>query len=200
MERNKIELQKKLKELKTQLIGISKDTHFAEKLIDDLLLVKGQIVVEPTELNVGEKIDGYKGETFEIVKTNRGVLYHEYGGYNIFATPSQTALYSTLVDYVDSKDVYSKLEGEMKETFDLNQSAIAYCLSIPKFCFSDVEFTYEIATKAIEFLRKAYENAMEQPLQEETIEEDQQFKDATLGLEDVKDAITEYVESIKEEE
>lgn len=187
MEKNKLE--EKIRTLKKQIETNSKDAHFAKELVDELLSAKAQLCVEPIELNVGKKIDEFIGETFTIVKTDRGCLYHEYGGYNIFVTPNQTALYTTLVDYVDNKDTYFELEGEEKEIFELNMSAIAYCLSVPKFCFADIDFTYEIASKVIQYLTESYKKAMEAPLQEETIEEDEQFKEATLGLENIKEEI-----------
>lgn len=185
----KLSLNKRLKEVKEQIIANSKDAHFAKKLVDELLVTKGQLSIQPLELNVGKKVDEFKGETFAIVKTDRGCLYHEYGGYNIFVTPSQPCLYTTLVDYVDNKDTYFELTGEEKEVFEMNLSAVAYCLSIPKFCFADVEFTYDIASKVVKFLTESYEKAMEEPLQEETIEQDEQFKEATLGLEKIKEEI-----------
>lgn len=196
MEKNKLE--EKIRTLKKQIETNSKDAHFAKSLVDELLSAKAQLCAEPIELNVGTKVDEFKGETFAIVKTDRGCLYHEYGGYNIFVTPSQPCLYTTLVDYVDNKDTYFELTGEEKDVFEMNLSAVAYCLSVPKFCFSDVEFTYDIAKKVIEFLRKSYEKAMEEPLQEETIEQDEQFKEATLGLENIKEEI-KNLENEKEE-
>lgn len=189
MEEKKIKLNEKIRSLKKQIETNSKDAHFAKVLVDELLTTKAQLCIEPIELNVGKKIDEFKGETFTIVKTNRGCLYHEYGGYSIFATPAQNALYTTLVDYIDNKEIYSTLKGEEKEIFDLNMSAIAYCLCVPKFCFSDMELTYDIASKVVKFLTESYEKAMEEPLQDETIDEDEQFKEAVLGLENIKEEI-----------
>lgn len=186
---DKAELKKKLDEVKAQIKANSKDAHFADNLISDLLSLKGQLDVEPLELNVGRKIDDFKGETFEIVKTDRGVMYHEYGGYTVFTTDGNVALYNTLTDYVDNKDVYKELDGEEKDVYEINQGAIAYCLTIPKFAFVDVSFTYDIVEKTIEFLRKQYEEAMNAELQEETVEQDEEFKQATLAFEDLKEEI-----------
>ena len=121
MEEKKIKLNEKIRSLKKQIETNSKDAHFAKALVDELLTTKSQLCIEPIELNVGKKIDEFRGETFTIVKTNRGCLYHEYGGYSIFATPAQNALYTTLVDYIDNKEIYSTLKGEEKEIFDLIQ-------------------------------------------------------------------------------
>ena len=43
----------------------------------------------------------------------------------------------------------------------------------------------------MKFLQKTYDDAMAQPLQEEAGLEDQEFKDAVLGLEEVKEALKE---------
>jgi hypothetical protein len=181
-------LKERLDELKRQIKLNSKDAHFADKLIGELLLVKGQMAIEPLELDCGKKEDEYKGETYRITLTNKGVLYHEYGGYNIFVTPNNKALYETLADIVINKDENAKAEGEARERIELMMSAIGYCLTLPKIAFTDAEFAFEIATKVIEFIRAQYDDLMSTPLQEETPKEDEVFKNASLALEDVKKA------------
>ena len=180
-------LKERLDEITKQIKLNSKDAHFADKLIGELLSVKGQMMIEPTELDCGKKENEYKGETFRVTLTNKGVLYHEYGGYNIFVTPNNKALYETLVDIVENKEENAKLDGEAKEKFNLAMSAVGYCLSVPKIAFADAEFTYDIATKVIDYIKKQYDELMNTPLQEETIEEDSQFKDATLAIENLKE-------------
>ena len=182
-------LEKKLKECKEQLKANSKDAHFADRLIDRMLSYKGQLGVEPIELDCGKKVDEWSGETFRLTKTDRGVLYHQFNGYSIFVTPNNKALYETLCDYVDNREEYSKLEGELKEQFELQLSAVTYCLSVPLFCFADSEFTYKIATDVIDYLKSTFDSLMEQPLQEETPQLDNEFKEATLGLEALKEEI-----------
>ena len=149
--------------------------------------------VEPIVLDCGKAIDGkvFKGNTFEMVKTNKGILYHVYGGYNIFVTPNNTALYETLEDLIENQEVYEKLTGEEKEAFELNISAIGYILDTPLFAFSNAEFTFELASKIISYLQQVYENSLNQPLQEETVAEDLEFKDAVLAMEDIQSALKE---------
>lgn len=192
---NKDELSKSLKEVKAQIKANSKDAHFAETLVDKLLAIKSEMSVEPIELNVGKRIDGWKGETFEIVKTDRGCLYHEYGGYSIFVTfDNNTALYRTLCDYVDNRRVYETLEEEEKERYELTLQAVAYCLSVPKFCFTDAEFTFDLASMVVKFLREQYEKYIDEPLQEETVKEDKEFEQAVKAVENIKDIVKEVAE------
>lgn len=192
---NKDELSKSLKEVKAQIKANSKDARFAESLVEKLLAIKSEMSVEPIELNVGKRIDGWKGETFEIVKTDRGCLYHEYGGYSIFVTfDNNTALYRTLCDYVDNRRVYETLDEEEKERYELTLQAVAYCLSVPKFCFTDAEFTFDLASMVVKFLREQYEKYIDEPLQEETIEKDKEFEQAVKAVENIKEIVKEVAE------
>lgn len=181
-------LKERLNDVKRQLRTNAKDVHFFDKLIDEALSIKGQMGVEPMELDCGKKEDEYKGETYRITLTNKGVLYHEYGGYNIFVTPNNTALYETLADMVINKEENAKAEGEAKERLELMMSAVGYCLTLPKIAFTDAEFAFEIATKVIEHIRRKYDELMSEELQEETPKEDEEFKNATLGIENLKKA------------
>lgn len=154
---------------------------------------KVEKVVEPILLDCGKAIEGkvFKGETFELTKTNKGILYHVFGGYSIFVTPNNVALYETLDDLIEHQESYNKFEGKEREDFELNLSCIAYILNVPLFSFSSAEFSFSIATQVIQFLQKTYDEAMQQPLQEETVQEDQEFKDAVLGMENIKEALNE---------
>lgn len=149
--------------------------------------------VEPIVLEMGKAIDGktWKGETFDLTKTTHGILYHVYGGYSIFVTPNNVALYETLDDLIEHQEEYNKFTGKEKEDFELNLSCIAYILNVPLFSFSSAEFSFSIATQVIQFLQKTYDEAMKEPLKDETPVEDLQFKEAVLGLEDVQKALKE---------
>jgi hypothetical protein len=179
-------LKERLDDLVKQIKVNSKDAHFADKLIGDLLSVKGQMGVEPIALDCGKEVDEWRGETFRITLTDRGVLYHEYGGYSVFVTPNNIALYDVLADLVENKEEYAELEGEKKENFESLLAIIAYNVSLPRIAFMDKDFPQEIAIKTIEFLRNMYEGLMNKELQDETSKEDAEFKEATLALEDLK--------------
>ena len=181
-------LKERLNDLVKQIKVNSKDAHFADKLIGDLLSVKGQMGVEPIALDCGKEVDEWRGETFRITLTDKGVLYHEYGGYSVFVTPNNIALYDVLADLVENKEEYAELEGEKKENFESLLAIIAYNVSLPRIAFMDKDFPQEIAIKTIEFLRKMYDDLMNKELQDETSKEDAEFKEATLALEDLKEA------------
>lgn len=186
---DKKELKERLNEVKKQLRTNAKDVHFFDKLIDEALSLKGQMEVDPIALDCGKEEDEWAGETFRITLTNKGVLYHEYGGYSVFVTPNNEALYNTLVDLVENKERYAKLEGEEAENFSALLTIIAYNLSLPRISFMDREFPQEIAIRTMEFIRKMYDDLMNKELQEETPIEDAAFREATEALEGLKESV-----------
>lgn len=191
---DKKELKERLDGVKKQLRTNAKDVHFFDKLIDEALSLKGQMGVEPVALDCGKEVDEWKGETFRITLTDKGVLYHEYGGYSVFVTPNNLALYGALEDLVVNREHYEKLEGEEKENFDSLLAIIAYNLSLPRISFMDRDFPQEIAVRTMEFLQKKCEELMSEELKEETPKEDAEFKEAALAFEEVKAQLDEAAE------
>lgn len=184
-------LKERLKDVKNQLRTNAKDVYFFDKLIDEALSIKGQMGIEPMELDCGRKIDEFKGEIYRITLTDKGVLYHEYGGYSIFATPRTKALYDTLVDVVTNKDEYAKAKGEEKERLELTLSAVGYCLAVPRLAFTDVDLTFDIAGKVVDFIKSKYDTLMNEPLKDETPIENSHFEEATIALENLKEVAKE---------
>lgn len=187
-------LKERLADVKKQLRTNAKDVHFFDKLIDEALSLKGQMGVDPIALDCGKEEDEWSGETFRITLTNKGVLYHEYGGYSVFVTPNNAALYEVLSDLVTNKENYAKLEGEQAENFKALLTIIAYNLSLPRISFMDKDFPQEIAIRTMEFLRKMYDDLMNKELQDETPKEDAEFKDATMALEGLKESLDDEAE------
>lgn len=182
-------LKERLNDVKKQLRTNAKDVHFFDKLIDEALSLKGQMGVEPIALDCGKETDEWAGNTFRITLTDKGVLYHEYGGYSVFVTPQNAALYNALADLVTNKEKYATLEGEEKENFESLLTIIAYNLSLPRISFMDMEFPQEIAIRTMEFLKKLYEGLMSEELKEETVEEDREFRETMETLDTLKEAI-----------
>lgn len=188
MERS--ELKEKLSELKKKIKANSKEAKFATQLVEELLLTQRMIDKEPLHTyDLGAEIDRLEGQTFYIAKHEKGALYHVYNSYDLVVQPSQLALYETLVSLVENKEANAKLVGEEKENFENYMSVVSYVLSTPAYALSDAELSVEIATVIAKHFNKVYEKLMNQPLQEETPKEDQEFKEATLAVEEVKEAL-----------
>lgn len=188
MERS--ELKEKLSELKKKIKANSKEAKFATQLVEELLLTQRMIDKEPLHTyDLGAEIDRLEGQTFYIAKHEKGALYHVYNSYDLVVQPSQLALYDTLVSLVENKEANAKLVGEEKENFENYMNIVSYVLSTPAYALSDAELSVEIATVIVKHLNKVYEKLMNQPLQEETPKEDQEFKEVTLAVEEVKEAL-----------
>ena len=188
MEKNA--LKEKLAELKKKIKANSKEAKFATQLVDELLLTQRMIDREPLNTyDLGAEIDRVEGNTFYIAKHEKGALYHVYNSFDLVVQPSQLALYETLVSLVENKEANAKLVGEEKENFENYMNIVSYILAVPAYALGDGKLSVEIATLVVKHMNETYERLMNQPLQEETPKEDQEFKEATLAVEEVKDAL-----------
>ena len=188
MERS--ELKEKLSELKKKIKANSKEAKFATQLVEELLLTQRMIDKEPLHTyDLGAEIDRLEGQTFYIAKHEKGALYHVYNSFDLVVQPSQLALYETLVSLVENKEANAKLVGEEKENFENYMNIVSYVLSVPAYALGDGKLSVEIATLVVKHMNETFKKLMNQPLQEETPKEDQEFKEATLAVEEVKESL-----------
>ena len=152
------------------------------KVIDDKVL--------PIPM-LGKELGRFDGKTFYIAEHEYGVLYHVYNSMDLIVRPSQTATYSTLVDLIHSQDIVANYDKEEMEMYESYISAVAYCLGMPLLAFCDAEFMFNTAKSAIDFLYKLQKEAEDAPLQEETPKENEEFKNAALAIETIKEAAKE---------
>lgn len=188
-------LKSKLNELKTKIKTNSKDAHFADTLLDELLSIKGQIDVDPTlvHIPISDIVDEVDGETFTMAITKQGdAIYHVKGGYTLVADGIRMyGLAQTIKDYIENKHVYETLTDEQKELYDLDLSATTYVLNVPMFAFSNEDLKFDVATTVVKHLNKMYDEAVNSGLQDETREQDVAFQEAAIALEEIKDSIKE---------
>ena len=50
-----------------------------------------------------ESEDVFRADEYEVVKTDRGILYHEYGGYSIFVAPNNKIIYDILSIFLEER-------------------------------------------------------------------------------------------------
>lgn len=159
--------------------------------------------INDSALYCGRSIEGqvFKGETFEIQKTERGILYHCYGGYSIFVTPNNKALYQTLNEFIDIETGVVTLNEEESKDFELATSAITYILNAPRIAFSDQGFTFDLATFLVQYLQQIADESGKAPLQYENAEENSQFEEAMVAIAELKKEIEkEHAENQGESE
>lgn len=155
---------------------------------EDVKVIDNKVLPIPM---LGKELGRLDGKTFYIAEHEYGVLYHVYNSMDLIIRPSQVSAYSALVDLVRTQGDVAKFDDEEMELYESYVSATAYCLGIPLIAFIDAEFTKDIAVSAAKFLRQLQEEALGAPLQEETPKENEEFKNAAIALETLKEMTQE---------
>lgn len=185
---DKNELKDKLEEIKNLIKTNSKDAHYAETLISELLSVHGQLKHEPTLVHVPLK-DIEKeadGETFIMATTKDGkAIYHTRGGYTVIADSNYSSLFYTIYNLIDYINGSVELDEETSEILKGDTIATSYILSLPIFVMDDFEYKVQLFDNLVGYLNKKVADA-EQELQEETPEENREFQNAVEALETLK--------------
>lgn len=186
----KKEIKAKIDDIKAQIKANSKDAHFAEKLIGDLLSLKGQYEHQPTMVNVAmdDIIGTLEGNTFTIYKTKSGDTgFHLKAGYDIVVRPTVESLNKSLAAFVDYQKEMDSLSEEEREWYKQDLIATQFCLTIPMYAFADMDFKLKVANMYADYMLKVQTDLLDNvELQEETPEENKRFEEATKGLEELK--------------
>lgn len=186
----KKEIKAKIDDIKAQIKANSKDAHFAEKLIGDLLSLKGQYEHQPTMVNVAmdDIIGTLEGNTFTIYKTKSGDTgFHLKAGYDIVVRPTVESLNKSLAEFVDYQKEMDSLSEEEREWYEQDLIATKFCLTIPMYAFADMDFKFKVANMFADYMLKVQTDLLDNvELQEETAEENKRFEEATKGLEELK--------------
>lgn len=184
------EIKAKIDEVKAQIKANSKDAHFAEKLIGDLLSLKGQYEHQPTMVYVAmdDIIDTLEGNTFTIYKTKSGDTgFHLKAGYDIVVRPTVESLNKSLAAFVDYQKEMDSFSEEEREWHEQDLIATQFCLTIPMYAFVDMDFKFKVANMFADYMLKVQTDLLDNvELQEETPEENKRFEEATKGLEELK--------------
>lgn len=180
----KSELKQKLEETKSKIKTNSKDAHFADTLITELLGIDAKLKKADMENSVilGDVEKEYDGGNFKITAFRDGsIMYHTTGGYTLIGDYRLVGLNTVLRDFIDKMSDTSWGNTVNRENIELDLSANTYILNIPMFAFSDAQLKFELATKVIEYLNNLYKTATETELTEENIEDNKVFHDAVMA-------------------
>ena len=174
-------LQKKLLEKTKQLVAISKDAHFAESLIEDILNLKAQMCVEATELYVREKdvieVLDFDSVCFKVCTT--GILFHAKSGYTTWIEPRCRALFGEIVEMLKSKKEILALSEEERKKFDAEEldmreqffNAWVHTLEMPVAASVSPKILFETATAFLKSFREETDRMLNQPLREESAQD-----------------------------
>ena len=174
-------LQKKLLEKTKQLVAISKDAHFAESLIEDILNLKAQMCVEATELYVREKdvieVLDFDSVCFKICTT--GILFHAKSGYTTWIEPRCRSLFGEVVEMLKSKKEIIALSEEERKKFDAEEldmreqffNAWVHTLEMPVAASVSPKILFDTATAFLKSFREETDRMLNQPLHKENVQD-----------------------------
>ena len=199
------DLNKGLKKVISQIKGNSKDAKFADKLIEQLLSIKGQLDVKPVELIVESDTVLYRHHygNYELIKTENEYIYATTG-YRIIVKPyslegdaeKHIGLYhwfNVIMQYQEHLDNGKKLNKQEQEIFDSMLFALdAICKTpliafISENCLSDV-----VGRVSQELVEKVKEAAKNLPKDDDTT--NQKFKEQMLANEKLKEQLEKEME------
>ena len=185
----KKQLEKHIKDLKS----LCKDSKFADKLIADILSVKGQIDVQPMEVCVPK--DDVKDrinirDAYEVIRFDGGYIFAT-NGYRIIVKP-----YRVVGDNVVASSLYYAMEAlfSMKEAAqdnkelevanqmsDLLKDAIPLLCTRPNTCFDTLEEIVALTEDELKRLDKKINDSMANLAQEDTAKNEEFKADVELG-------------------
>lgn len=143
---------------------------------------------------LGKEIDRMDCGSFYIAEHEHGILYHCYNSLDIIIRPGMGA-FDLLQDLIRHKDelesaTYKAEVGEDVETYGERLNAATYVLNTPLIAFTDIGYLYEYALKTVECITDMETRLInEAELQEETPELNREFEQATLAMDNIKEAI-----------
>lgn len=180
--KRKEQIQEEINKVSLQLKSNCKDYALSCKLIDKLLSLKGQIDIEPTRLYVPEKdvIKEYDNDNLRIVKCKGCIIWEHKGGFYFVVKPTMRALYEYLDGMLAMKDRYNELSEDEKKLYDAAYFGMSLILQSPMFSVTDDSFFVELAQFIGDGIGKVSKKLLNQPLQEETPEENAELE-ATMS-------------------
>lgn len=191
-------LKQKLEETKAKIKSNSKDAHFADSLISDLLSIKGQIEHVPSlEFIPLEAIEAeFSHGPFYIAKlTDQRMVYKVYGGYTIICDARMKALYETISGLLNIYSDPSLIDDTNEEDTKLALEALGFILSAPLYACADEELAMKIATAIVEYIGKLQDESMNSELKEEDRDANSDARDAILTMTEISDGLKQYGEN-----
>lgn len=191
-------LKQRLEETKAMIKSNSKDAHFAESLIDELIKLSNarnndNFFPMLTEENI---VSTYDGGSYVINIFRDGTaMYHTYGGYTVVADYRIESLNSYLKMYVDRMNNLENLSDDEREIFELDVTSSTYTINIPMIAFTDAALKLELATRAVEYINSVYDSAINSDLPEDDMELNRDFYNSVIADKSAGEAINESVKS-----
>lgn len=182
--KNRGELEKAMNEKIAKLKALCNDAHYSDKLINDILLIKAQLDIEPTYIHIPTKSVAkdesgkdmeYNFGHFSLIKTKTCIIFG-MNGFKLLVFPWIQTLYQHLEGLMYWHSVYEKLTEEEKENYYSLLNATMVILMNPATCFSDDEYWLKQSTYLTKMQNELFTRLLETPLQDEDVVANEQFR------------------------
>lgn len=178
----------KIKEVKSQIKANSKDAHFADALIKELLSLKGQSDHQPMYLCVPESevVKTYDFGSFTISNCKGGILFHTKGGYNAYVSPRVKILYEHLELLLNMKENYDGMDDEGHKAYGNLFTMITTVLMAPLMAPITAKGLADSANSLVEIFNREANILANQPLMEEDYHANAEFNNIVAATEELK--------------
>ena len=165
----------------------SKDAHYAQTLVDELLSIKGQMDVEPMLYSVPVKdvIKEYDYGNFSIVLCKSCIVWHHKGGFDFRVEPRMKALYEYVSDICKMKDNYDELSDDEKTAYNGMLFGMSLVAQLPMFVCVDEELFFDVVNVVMDGLKRMDSYVNNADVQDETPEENAEFEIKMQAAEEV---------------
>lgn len=172
MDKEKIKTE--IDEITSKIVDLSTDKDLTEKLISDVLSLKGQYDVEPMRIHVREKdmIKEYDMDNVRIIRCRNCFIWQFKGGYEVIVKSRMTSLYDFMDGLFDLKERYNDLDESMKNVYDASFFGISTFLLLPLYGVTDDKFFHDTSIYLSDNLEKLFGKLINTPLKAATKEDD----------------------------
>ena len=182
------DISAELKLVKDQIKMNSKDAHFADKLIADLLSLQKQKDQQPMYLCVPESevVKTYDFGSFSISNCKGGILFHTKGGYNVYTTPRVKVLYEHLELLLSMKENYDTLTEEGRKSYDNLFLMLNAILMAPIMAPITAQGLVDTANAIVEIFDREAKTLANQPLLDDDALANAEFDNMISATEELK--------------
>lgn len=192
----------KIEEIKTLIKNNSKDVHYAQKLINELISLQKQLTHQPTVVNIplDNIVKSYKGDGWEMLYTKYNTaIYRTTGGYTLICKSVFNVLNQTISEVIDymNGNINVDLTDDQKKAMETDIALNTAVFNLPLLATADLDFKLALIRELENYIDKLQEQISNSELPDET-EDDELFKDYVLGTETIKQKIDEEVKDLKQ--
>lgn len=157
----------------------SKNEAEFDERIEELLNIKAQLDIVPTELIIEAKTENkyYEFNGYRFTRCKDCIIYHQ-SGYDIVVKSWIQSLYGTLEYMLDLYDSKDKWKTDDKDMFETLLAAVTLFFSFPSIAFTDDNFMID----SYKFLMQRMTQLVQEKLNQPLGEEDEQFLDAMRNM------------------